>query len=1205
MKRTIILLMLFCVTIFCTAQTTPQSAHLEIVKELISEGFYDEAYFQVNQLIIEFPNTFESFEARILLAELNFERGHYTDARMQLMTLLRNPFQLTINQRIKTYHTLGMIFFNEGNYEQAIESFEKLFLDFRNSPEAISALPYYFDSFFLLDDYQSVIVKTREMLSQYSDAELQAELIFQQAKAYFTGNMLPQANRNIQDIKNRFSHTMAAWKSTELEVLILARERGRAAAVTKLEQMLDEPLSRYMEERLSWLLVQYYLESAVSVVPIGNVRSENYDKAKNLLNFILNKFNLSENLSAYHLAWLKLMVADRDIRPILEREDFILRTSKDKAEYDEIIYYLARSYVLAQDYWKARGLLDENMISPPFKDEENELLHFEYQLLYAEIYVLQGQYLNGIELYNTLLNSFGHLGRNYEILMKLGDVYLFLYHQEGQALNFYRQAIVLARNTDENAKALQMTAQCLEALGQYSEALFTLNQIPIDNITDDRQRESISDRITLLQIFFHADARAALTSYIKRNVTASGNLSLIDYVAVLAIELKQFEEALELLHSGVTYEIRMERVKLYFLFAFKNLLEGNTQEMNRFLQLVENETQQLRTNISIDDRFMINCFQDFLENRGKIRAENVNNAASFVNLTPANRNNIDFRNFFRFQLWKYYQETEQTEEMLDIARTITADAFVGSLDFQLVQVMLASYHYQNQEYSEAINAFSKAERFLTLAHPEYYYQYAMSLYQSRTERDKAVDILQKLVLNNIENENLNTAKNLILVQWIATNRMQDALDILTQIPPLLRIDEDYRYFALIYNRQGRQQQEKEALLYIKDKTMNEYQRIATLHLLTGDRVMAEYTWNEILQNATQLENRLNAYASLGNMNFREENFRETITNHEEFFRLYNTSVVADDLLFSPDIVAKELIISYYMIDNRPRAETTQKNLNNHINRNPEILAEIRLYEGIYYTKMDPRRATRPLTQVIEDINTPIEIAFKAMYYRAIMQIQENKYEIAERDLETALNTEDETLKNLVRLTLGNLHFSREKYEDALELYYDIIVNDMDGSLAKDAAHNFALAARHISDWDIAIAAYKIIMDRWGQTHLDPQTRLTIGFSFYQAKEYDQALILLNQLLPDLPTNELKAEAQYWIAESFVGKNEFDNAIAEFHRLRNSYPRETRWTGLAELKIAEIYHARGDIDTAEALFREIIRAHGAASDLGREANKYLN
>jgi len=1199
-----IYLFLFIFSLVTGALFSQARQQLELVQELVAARQFDEAFFQVNQLITEHPNTFESFEARILLAELQFQMNLYQEARMQLMILLRNPFQLTVNQRVKTYHNLGMIFYHEANYEQAIESFERLFLDYRNTPEAAAALPFYFDSFFQLNEYQSVIVRTRDMLRQFTGDEVQAELLYQQAYAYYVGNMLPQANQNIDDINNRFSHTMAAWKAAELQIRIYARERGRQSAIIMLENRLNEPMSRQLEERLAWLLAQYYLEDGQR------------SRARDTINFILNKFNLSDNLSTYHLAWLKIMVEDRDIRPIFEREDFILRTSRGKAEYLEIIYYLANAYTLAQDFWRARNMLDEhlelliNSQSTPGRAAD-ELL-FNYRQLYADIFILQGQFVNGIELYNTILSSFGHLGRNFEILMKLGDIYLFQYNQEGQALNFYRQAVTLARNVDQTAEALQMAALCLESLGQYSDALSTLSQIPLDSITNQRQREEISNKITLLQIFFHADTQSALANYMRRNIllqsspaTANSSLSMIDYTTILAIELKQFEDALELLHSGNNYEMRMERIKLYLLYAYRNVLEGDTQEAAQYTRLVDTESQQLGRNINQDDRLMINCFQDFISNRGRINANNVQATHSFVETSPVNRNSIDFRNFFRYQLWKHYQEVGNVNAMTQIAQTINQDAFVGNLEYQLVQVMLASYYFQNDMFTNAIETFAKAERFLNLAHPEYFYQYAMSLYHSRAGRDRAIDILQRLVLNNIENANIASAKELILTQWISTNRLQDALDILNQIPPLSRTDEDYRHFALIYNRQGRHQQEKDALLHIQNKTMIETQRIATLHFLTGDRVMAEYTWQEILNNSTQLEHRLNAHASFGNMYYLSENYNEAIRQYEEFFRLYNASVLASELVITPDIVAKEMIISLYMIDNRPRAETMLRDLAPHINRNPAILAEIRLYEGIYYSRRDRARATRPLTQVIDDINAPSEVAFKAMYYRAVVAMQENRFDNAERDLVAALNTEDIQLRNQIMLSLGNLYHNQENHEDALELYYEVILNDSDGTLARDAAHNFAIAAKHLSAWEMAIAAYKIIMDRWGQTALNPQTRLTIGFSFYQAREYDQALLLLNQLMPDLNTNELRAEGQYWIAESHAAKGDFDTAIADFQRLRSSYPNERRWTGLSELRIAEIYYEQGNIDTAMDMFREIVRVHGAASDLGREANRYLN
>gem|GEM_PF-4915956 len=1192
-----IYLLVTFISIFVALLHSQASDALDMVRHMISNRLYDEAFFQVNHIITDYPNSFESFEARILLAELHLKRNLFLEARMQLMILLRNPFQLTTSQRCRTYYNLGLTFFYEQSYELAVESFEKLFQDFPNTTEAISAIPYYFDSFFFLKDYQSVIVKSRELLPLFTSAEMQAELLYQQSLAYYTGNMYQQANRYIEDIKSRYSHTMAAWKTTELQVLIHFKERGRQSAIKMLENLLSETQSRYIEERLAWLLVQYYIEEGQS------------SEAKDLVNFVLNKFNLSENLSAYHLAWLKMMVADKDIRIILDRDDFIKRTSIDKPEYNEIIYYLAKTYTLAQDYWKARELLDENietlkLLAESSQTDLTELL-FECYLLYADILILQGQFVNGIEQYNFLLNSYGFLGRNYEILIKLGDIYLLNYHQEGIALNFYRQAIILAKTIDQVAHSMLLSALCLEALGQYSEALYTLKQIPLENISDNRQRLEIENKINLLHIFFCVDVQNALSNYFKKGISTDSQLSSIDYTTILAVELKQFEDALDILRSGMTYEIRMQKIKIYLLFAYKNILLGNNTEANAYSQLVENETRQLRGNIAQDDSYMISCFQDFLDNRGKINPRNTQQALAFINSTPVNKSGIDFRNFFRFQLFIHFNETANMDQMIQIAQNILPDSFVSSFDYQLVQVTLANHYYQNQMFAEAINTFARAERFMTLAHPKYFYQYAMSLYNHQDSRGKALEILQKLVLNNIQNDDFSDAKNLILVQWIDSNRLQDALDILNQIPPLSRTDDDFRYFVSIYNKQSKHREEKEALLYIKNKNIDEYQRLATLHFLTNDKVMAEYTWKEILENSNLPEHSLNAYASLGNMNYLDAKYREAILFYEEYFKHHNTFVDTNGLIFLPDIVAKELIISYYLTDDRLKAEATHRTLSGFINRYPEILAEISLYEGIFFTKTDHRRAMRPLTQVIEDVNTPSEIAYKAMYYRALGFLQDARLDNAERDLISALNTQDEYLGNQVRLSLGNFYHSRGNFHDALELYYEIITRDLDGSIAKDAAHNFALTAKHLQDWDIAIAAYKIIIDRWGQSHLDPETMLTIGFSFFQGKQFDQAHLLLKQILPELPTNDLKAEAQYWIAESFAGKLEFDTAITEFQNLKINYPRENRWTDLSDLKIAEMCYQKGDTDTSRSLFREIVRVHGANSDLGKEATKYLD
>ena len=1184
-KRVIFLLLL---NIFIVSAYSQANRELEVARELVAERQYDEAYLQIHNIFSEFPNTFESFEARILLSEVHLERRSYHEARMQLLLLLRDPFRLTFGQRARSFYNLGLVFYRERNFEQAIVAFERLFVDFRNTEEARRAIPLYFDSFFNMNNHQAVIIRSREMLTQFSDAEIQAELLFQQARAYVRGNMLDQANRTIQDIRGRFGQTMAAWKAIELQVLITERENGKQAAVDMLVTTLAQPIARNIEENLNWLLFQYY------------VSLNQHVRARDTIDLMINRYTLSENISKYNLAWLRIMYENRNIRAIREREETILQTARNAEEYYSIILYLARTHALAQDFWRARAYLDEN-ISDGMSDSD----WFDFQFLYAQVFAFQGQFENSIGILNSLLTQHSHLGRNYEVLVKLGDIYFINYNLEAIALNFYRQAMNLARTIEQSAYAMQMAALCLEALGQYSEALDILTQIPLDRIADPRQRHMISNKITLLQIFYHTEPQNALASFLKRNIATSGNLSLIDHTTLLAVELKQFDEALRLLQAQTSYEARMERVKLYFLSAYKHVLENNFPEADRYLILARADTNQLGGNIRADDRLLINSFNDFLTNRGSLSRNIIDTAVSYVNSTVLNESGMNFRNFFRLQLWNYYLANDMTPEMVQIAQGITQDAFVGELDFQRVNVILASKYFGQRRFAEAISHFNKAERFLTFAYSEYYYQFAMSLYETGSTM-RGLEILQKLVLNNAGHEALSDARNLIISNWIRNRRSQDALDILNQIPPLSRTAQDYRYLAAIYRLLEDYQREKDAILFVQDRTIEETQRLAMLHFLTGDTVMADHTLRDILQRSQEPVHRMNAFAALGNMSYSAERFAEAITHYEDFFRLHNRNTSDADLVIPAGVVAKELIISLYATNNRPRAETAQRNHGNLYNRNPEIVAEIRLHEGMYYARMDRSRAVRPLTQVIEDINTPSEIAFRAMYWRGVVHVQDRRFDNARNDFVTALNTTDVRFRNQVMLSLGGLLLNQGNLAEAMDYFYQVILYDREGTFARDAAHNFAMAAKQTHEWHKVIAAYQIIMERWGQTHLTEQTMVTIGFSFHQAQEHAQALNILNHLVSsgNIRDTDLLAEAHYWIAEARAAQRDFTGAQEVFRDIRTRFSRATRWADLSHLRIGEMYMERGEQENAMRVFREVVRIHGTGSDIGREANRYL-
>jgi len=1170
---------------------------LNFVSELLAAKHFDQAFIQANTIITDYPNTFESFEARLMLADILQELQSYQDARLQLLLLIRNPFQLTFSQQARAYYSLGIVFYREQNYEQAIESFRKLFLDYGQTKEAEKAITLYFDCFYQLHDYQTAIVRARELAKNYSQAEQKAEFLFQEAKAYFIGNMLDQAKRIILEIKSEYSHTTSAWKIAELEVQIKEREKGKFEALQLLETILSVPTSRLMEEKLTWILINYYLAT------------DQAKKAKDKLDGLISKFTLAEDLSEYLLLWLKMMHQAQDYRPILEKEQFIINVNRHKPEYFDSLLLIARAHYLVNNFWQARTLLEEQL--PLLQTAD---LKYRYYFLYAEIYRRQGQYVNSIEMFHKLINEYGSLGKNFEALMALGDIYLQNMRNVSQALSYYRQASTLAGSSQQNELALLKTASCLEILHQYSDALTTLMQIPLEQLQDPFQNTEIFHKITLLYIYYQTDHQKALSIYLMLNLLSGSNLSTIDYASILALELKQFPEALALLNANPSYENQIEALKINFLYAYKYLLENYSLELEKQMSQIEKMIKNLGSNIHLQDRVLINIWLDFIHQKGSLSEKILPQTLSFIQ-QEGKLKGIDFRNFFKYQLWNYYSLAEKTayslpmnqnftsEEAEKMAQTIVIDPLVSDLAYQNINILLATSLYQKGLYSEATNYFHLAERYLSISYPEYYYQYAICLHNLK-RIPEAMEILQKLVVNNVENNQLQEARKLVLNYLIERGELADALDILNQIPLFKRNDADFRYLVSVYHLLQNSPLERENILYLQEKTIDDLQRLATLHFEVNDPIMAEYTWNEVLSKATLDSHKLNAYAGLGNLFYQTAQYSQALPYYNNFFRLYQKQIPEQDFLIPPGLTATQQIISLYLTNNLSRAEATQKSLHYLFGKNDDLVREIKLYEAVYWVKNDEQKALRLLNQLVEDQKMNPELAFKVLFWRGTNNIQLKFLDQAEADFIAVLHTTDDQLRNQVFLKLGNLYLLQDNAAKALEYYYLAIMQDQVGDIAKDAAHNFALTARNMQEWDKAMAAYKIIIDRWGQTYLSAETKLTIGFSFYMAGEYDQTLNLLNHILKDLKTTDHKAEAQYWIAESYFQKEEYATAEKEFAKIKTNYSTAGRWMELVDLRIAETYFRREEIATAKKILQNVIRVYGASSNPGNTASKLL-
>ena len=203
------------------------------------------------------------------------------------------------------------------------------------------------------------------------------------------------------------------------------------------------------------------------------------------------------------------------------------------------------------------------------------------------------------------------------------------------------------------------------------------------------------------------------------------------------------------------------------------------------------------------------------------------------------------------------------------------------------------------------------------------------------------------------------------------------------------------------------------------------------------------------------------------------------------------------------------------------------------------------------------------------------------------------------------NSEDIDIRNQAHLKLGTYYFSTENFEQAFEYYQSVMLNDSTGVYALDAASNYALLAKLTHEWEKAVQVYQMIIDRWGDQKINAETQFNIAFCYYQAKLYNKSIQVFEKYLNDFQTDELKAEALYWIGENQFSKEEYEIAVNAFLKVSYSYPNVIKWAAVAELRAGEAYLSNNQTDRAISQFKKVISSYGAGSEAGSDAKKRLN
>jgi tol-pal system protein YbgF len=120
--------------------------------------------------------------------------------------------------------------------------------------------------------------------------------------------------------------------------------------------------------------------------------------------------------------------------------------------------------------------------------------------------------------------------------------------------------------------------------------------------------------------------------------------------------------------------------------------------------------------------------------------------------------------------------------------------------------------------------------------------------------------------------------------------------------------------------------------------------------------------------------------------------------------------------------------------------------------------------------------------------------------------------------------------------------------------------------------------------------------------IDKLAIYNLGRSKLEAGQSQRARDLFTEFLAKFPKDELAANAQYWLGESYYAERKWNDAIGEFQKVLKEYKGSEK-TSDALLKIGMSFQAQNDCKSALLFFEELQQGH-RSTPAGKSAKEHI-
>jgi len=191
-------------------------------------------------------------------------------------------------------------------------------------------------------------------------------------------------------------------------------------------------------------------------------------------------------------------------------------------------------------------------------------------------------------------------------------------------------------------------------------------------------------------------------------------------------------------------------------------------------------------------------------------------------------------------------------------------------------------------------------------------------------------------------------------------------------------------------------------------------------------------------------------------------------------------------------------------------------------------------------------------------------------------------------------TENTELSISRQYEIGNGLFNQQKYEQALEIYKNLIKTYPQHKLMPDALYQSGLCYYRLEYYSQAIDAWKKLIEIYPTHSMAVEAIYKIADTYFRSQDYEKSIINYQRIIDEYPQSPGIKEAYLRIGQCYYNQENDDKAIECFQNIINKYPDDPKSSDALEAIETVLYRKE----------KNLLNKQGTGQDAEKKINQII-